>query len=176
MLITLYALPYNRAPPDTRCHMTPANTDYAALAAQAEALTHGETDPVANMANISALLFHALGDVNWVGFYRLLDGELVLGPFQGKPACIRIAIGRGVCGTAAASGQTQCVADVHAFDGHIACDPNSRAELVVPVFDAGGQVIAVLDIDSESRGRFGATDVQGMEQLVAAIVDKIAPN
>ena len=106
---------------------------YRELTAAAQALTAGEPDGIANMANVAALLWEALPDLNWAGFYRAIDGELVLGPFQGRPACIRIAFGKGVCGAAAASLQPQCVADVHAFPGHIACDAASRSELVVPI-------------------------------------------
>lgn len=154
--------------------MTPAAIDYAALTAQARALTDGEPDAVANMANISALLFQALDEVNWVGFYRLHGDELVLGPFQGRPACIRIALGRGVCGTAAATRKTQCVADVHAFDGHIACDPASRSELVVPLITTDGDVWGVLDLDSTRPSRFSPADAAGMEQLAATLVPAIS--
>ena len=149
--------------------MTSTTPDYAALTAQARALTAGEPDAVANMANISALLFHALDQVNWVGFYRLQAGVLVLGPFQGRPACIRIPLGSGVCGAAAATGQTQRVDDVHQFDGHIACDSASRAELVVPLKTEAGQVFGVLDIDSPQLGRFTPADAAGIEQLAAAV-------
>lgn len=154
--------------------MTNASVDYVALTAQARALTAAEPDAVANMANISALLFQALDDINWVGFYRRSGDELVLGPFQGKPACIRIAMGRGVCGTAAATRQTLCVADVHWFDGHIACDPESRSELVVPLSGDDGAVLGVLDIDSPIPNRFSQADAAGIEQLVAAILPAIS--
>jgi GAF domain-containing protein len=113
-----------------------------------------------------------LPDVNWTGFYRVVDGELVLGPFQGKAACIRIPFGRGVCGAAAQTGETQLVEDVHAFPGHIACDANSASELVVPVM-RDGNVIAVVDLDSPSRGRFDDDDALGIESLVAVIADRI---
>jgi L-methionine (R)-S-oxide reductase len=130
----------------------------------------GETDPVANAANLAALLFNALPTVNWAGFYFLREGELVLGPFQGLPACVRIALGRGVCGTAARSAQTQRVEDVHAFEGHIACDAASRSELVIPLF-LGGKVMGVLDIDSPEPGRFGSRDQDGLE-VVARLFEQ----
>jgi len=138
---------------------------YQDLQAQVSALIAGEQDVIANMANISALLFDALELVNWVGFYRVLDEQLVLGPFQGKVACIRIPLGKGVCGTAAETGTTQRIADVHQFSGHIACDAMSNAELVVPVM-VDGKVIAVLDIDSISFDRFDEQDQQGIETIV----------
>jgi GAF domain-containing protein len=145
---------------------------YRELVKSADALTSGESDGVANMSNIAALLWEFLPDVNWTGFYRVVDGELVLGPFQGKAACIRIPFGRGVCGAAAQTGETQLVEDVHAFPGHIACDANSASELVVPVM-RDGQVIAVVDLDSPSRGRFDHDDALGIESLVAVIADRI---
>src|SRR6188474_1544368 len=120
---------------------------YADLAVAARGLTEGEPDPIANMANLAALIWQSLPDLNWAGFYRLDGRELVLGPFQGKPACIRIPIGKGVCGTAAARGTTMLVPDVHNFPGHIACDPDSRSELVVPLIE-DGRVSGVLDLDS----------------------------
>lgn len=138
----------------------------------ADALTSGEPDAVANMANIAALLWEYLPDVNWTGFYRVVDGELVLGPFQGKAACIRIPFGKGVCGTAAQSGETQLVEDVHAFPGHIACDANSASELVVPV-RRNGTVIAVIDLDSPTLNRFDTEDAQGVERLARMIADRI---
>lgn len=141
---------------------------YRELAAAAEAICAGESDQVANMANLSALIWQFVPGLNWAGFYRMVDGALVLGPFQGKAACIRIALGQGVCGTAAKSGQTQLVADVHAFPGHIACDAASQSELVVPVL-RGGQVIAVIDLDSPQKARFDAEDAQGIELLAATI-------
>jgi len=150
----------------------PKSEMYRELVKSADALTNGETDGVANMSNIAALLWEFLPDVNWTGFYRVLDGELVLGPFQGKAACIRIPFGRGVCGAAAQTGETQLVEDVHAFPGHIACDANSASELVVPVM-RGGQVIAVVDLDSPSRGRFDHDDALGIQSLVAIIADRI---
>ncbi len=150
----------------------PKSDMYRELVKSADALTSGESDGVANMSNIAALLWEFLPDVNWTGFYRVVDGELVLGPFQGKAACIRIPFGRGVCGAAAQTGETQLVEDVHAFPGHIACDANSASELVVPVM-RNGQVIAVVDLDSPSRGRFDHDDALGIETLVAVIADRI---
>ena len=150
----------------------PKSDMYRELVKSADALTSGESDGVANMSNIAALLWEFLPDVNWTGFYRVVDGELVLGPFQGKAACIRIPFGRGVCGAAAQTGETQLVEDVHAFPGHIACDANSASELVVPVM-RDGQVIAVVDLDSPSRGRFDDDDALGIQSLVAVIADRI---
>lgn len=147
---------------------------YKDLVAAALALTEGECDGVANMANCAALIWTCLPDLNWAGFYRLPAGatELVLGPFIGKPACIRIALGSGVCGTAAATRASQCVADVHAFPGHIACDADSRSELVVPVLREG-RVIAVIDLDSPLPARFDAEDLAGIEALANAIAARI---
>lgn len=145
---------------------------YRELAESAAALIAGEPDPVANMANLAALIWQFVPRLNWAGFYRMVDGGLVLGPFQGKPACIRIALGQGVCGAAAAAGQTQLVPDVHAFPGHIACDAASASELVVPVL-RDGQVIAVIDLDSPEPGRFDAEDAAGIERLAAAIAAAI---
>ena len=150
----------------------PKSEVYAEMVRSADALTSGEPDAVANMANIAALLWEYLPDVNWTGFYRVVDGELVLGPFQGKAACIRIPFGKGVCGTAAQSGETQLVEDVHAFPGHIACDANSASELVVPV-RRNGAVIAVIDLDSPTLNRFDAEDAQGVELLARMIADRI---
>jgi GAF domain-containing protein len=145
---------------------------YRELTASAVALIAGEPDSVANMANLAALIWQFVPRLNWAGFYRMVDGALVLGPFQGKPACIRIALGQGVCGAAAASGATQLVADVHAFPGHIACDAASAAELVVPVL-RDGAVIAVIDLDSPETGRFDAEDAAGIEALAKAIANAI---
>ena len=139
---------------------------YAELRAQLSSLLAGEPDEIANAANTAALLYHALPDVNWVGFYFVKNGELVLGPFQGKPACVRIALGRGVCGTAAQSRQPVVVPDVLAFPGHIACDSASRSELVVPLI-RHGQTIGVLDLDSASPARFDDADRAGCESLAA---------
>jgi L-methionine (R)-S-oxide reductase len=145
---------------------------YRELLSAADALTAGEPDAVANMANVAALLWDMLPQVNWTGFYRLIDGELVLGPFAGRPACIRIALERGVCGTAAASGTTQLVADVHQFPGHIACDAASASELVVPVL-RDGLVVAVIDLDSPHKARFDAEDARGIEALAALLAARI---
>ncbi len=146
---------------------------YRDLLSALDSLTADEPDTVANMANASALLMQYLPDLNWSGFYRMVGGELVLGPFQGKAACIRIALGTGVCGTAAASRTTQLVADVHAFPGHIACDADSRAELVVPIV-VDGALIGVLDLDSPVQGRFDAEDQAGCEALMALLGPRIA--
>lgn len=150
----------------------PKHELYREMLHSADALTAGEPDAVANMANIAALLWEYLPDVNWTGFYRVIDGELVLGPFQGKAACIRINFGEGVCGTAAATGETQLVKDVHAFPGHIACDANSASELVVPI-KRDGKIIAVIDLDSPSLNRFGADDAIGIEALALMLADRI---
>jgi len=146
---------------------------YAELAEQARGLLHGERDRVANAANLSALVYHALPQLNWVGFYFYDGHELVVGPFQGHPACVRIALGKGVCGTAAATRQTQRVADVDAFPGHIPCDSASRSELVVPLFDAGGALLGVFDLDSPVPARFDAQDQQGLERIAAIFVDAL---
>ncbi|WP_439814329.1 GAF domain-containing protein [Zavarzinia sp. CC-PAN008] len=147
---------------------------YRVLAQQLTALLEGERDWIANAANTAALIFTSLPDLNWAGFYFLkpgpAGGELVLGPFQGRPACVRIALGRGVCGTAAATRQAQVVADVHAFPGHIACDPASRSELVVPLL-GGGRVVGVLDLDSPVPGRFDAEDRAGVAELARIFLD-----
>lgn len=142
------------------------NSFYHDLYTQVEALISDESDVIANMANVSALLFEQLTEVNWVGFYRMVNNELILGPFQGKVACIRIPVGRGVCGTAAGENKTQRIDDVHAFDGHIACDANSNAEIVIPV-TLNGQVIAVLDIDSTAFNRFDSDDQAGLEKIIS---------
>jgi L-methionine (R)-S-oxide reductase len=142
---------------------------YAALREAAQAIVAGEPDTIANMANVAALIWQFVPDLNWAGFYRVVDGELVLGPFIGKPACIRIAFGQGVCGAAAANGETQLVPDVHAFPGHIACDAASRSELVVPVKTSDGRVVAVIDLDSPTAARFGIEDALGIEALIATV-------
>jgi L-methionine (R)-S-oxide reductase len=142
---------------------------YAQLAAQAEALIHGERDRIANAANLSALVHHALPDLNWVGFYFFDGTELVVGPFQGLPACVRIPLDKGVCGAAARTGQTQRVADVHAFPGHIACDAASRSELVVPLL-RDGALIGVFDLDSPVPDRFDVEDQTGLEAIAAIFV------
>jgi GAF domain-containing protein len=139
-------------------------TLYRDLLSAAEGLVTGEPDPIATMANVAALIWETLPDLNWAGFYRNVEGELVLGPFQGRPACIRIPFGQGVCGAAAQSLQVQRVDDVHAFPGHIACDAASASELVVPIV-RDGKLIAVLDLDSPSPGRFTAEDEEGCVAL-----------
>lgn len=146
---------------------------YRDLHAALDALTTGESDAVANMANAASLIWQYLPDLNWAGFYRNVGGELVLGPFQGKAACIRIPFGKGVCGAAAATRTTQLVADVHAFPGHIACDAASDAELVVPIVH-DGELIGVLDLDSPITGRFDAEDAAGCEALMALLGPRLA--
>lgn len=146
-----------------------ATEPYDSLARQLAGLLAGETDIVANAANAAALIWHELPDLNWAGFYFRRGNELVLGPFQGKPACVRIAIGEGVCGTAAAQGRSVLVPDVHAFPGHIACDPASRSELVVPLVEDGA-VRGVLDLDSPLLARFGEADRLGCEKLAELFV------
>ena len=145
---------------------------YRELIEAADALTAGEPDAIANMANVAALLWEALPDLNWAGFYRNVGGELVLGPFQGRPACIRIPFGKGVCGTAASTLEPQCVADVLAFPGHIACDAASRSELVVPVV-LQGALIAVLDLDSPSPARFDEEDVAFCTELAQRLAPRL---
>ena len=150
---------------------------YRQLCEAADALTSGEPDPVANMANVAALIWEFVPDLNWAGFYRVGpaqsgDDELILGPFVGRPACIRIPLGQGVCGAAASSKQTQLVEDVHAFPGHIACDAASRSELVVPIL-RHGETIAVIDLDSPHPARFTPEDAQGLEKLGELLRDRI---
>ena len=140
------------------------------LLSDARALIAGEHDHIANAANLAALIYHSIPDLNWAGFYFMKDGELVLGPFQGKPACVRIAVGRGVCGTAVAERRIQRVEDVDAFPGHIACDSASRSELVVPIL-VNDEVIGVLDLDSPNLARFTAEDADALEKLVALYVE-----
>ncbi|MEW6999432.1 GAF domain-containing protein [Colwelliaceae bacterium BS250] len=146
---------------------------YQSLEGQVKAIISGEADIIANMANISAILFNAYDDVNWAGFYRVIDNELVLGPFQGQVACIRIPVGRGVCGSAVSDKQTQLIGDVHQFSGHIACDASSNSEIVIPVFK-NDEVIAVLDIDSTSYNRFDEQDKHGLEAIVNALEGQLA--
>lgn len=141
---------------------------YDRLVAQAEALVSGEPDLIANMANLSALIFNNLEQVNWAGFYLYKEDQLVLGPFQGQPACIRIGMGKGVCGTAAETRETQLVEDVHAFAGHIACDAASNSEIVVPLV-VNGQLLGVLDIDSPQFSRFDETDREGLERIARVL-------
>lgn len=145
------------------------DTAYEELARDLEALLSGEKDLIANAANTSALIHDALPDLNWVGFYLYKSGELVLGPFQGKPACVRIALGKGVCGTAAARRETVLVEDVHEFPGHIACDSASNSEIVIPLVRAG-ELLGVLDLDSPKLRRFGAADQRGLEALAGIFI------
>lgn len=142
---------------------------YEELARQLDGLLNGERDLVANLANASSLIFQSLPDLNWAGFYLMKRGELVLGPFQGRTACVRIAVGKGVCGTAVAEARTQLVTDVHAFPGHIACDSASRSELVVPLI-VGDAVKGVLDLDSPEPARFDEVDASGCERLVQVLL------
>lgn len=143
---------------------------HAELLAQARALFEGERDFTANAANLASLIYHTLPELNWAGFYWMKGGELVLGPFQGKPACVRIAVGRGVCGTAARDRRTLVVPDVHDFPGHIACDSASNSEIVVPLI-RGGEVIGVLDLDSPVMGRFTQEDAAGLEAVARAFLE-----
>ena len=152
--------------------MTESNIDYSTLADQARGLLSVTTDPIANAANLSALIYAAVDRVNWVGFYFLKDDELIVGPFQGKPACVRIVMGKGVCGTAASERRSQRVDDVHAFDGHIVCDADSRSELVVPLI-YNGDLLGVLDIDSPVKARFDETDQRGFEKLAAVFIGSL---
>lgn len=142
---------------------------YEILLKQAELLIENETDQIANMANLSALLMMSLENINWAGFYLYKEDQLILGPFQGKPACIRIPLGRGVCGTAAATKRAQCVKDVHQFPGHIACDSASRSEIVVPILTADNRLIGVLDIDAPIPDRFEETDIPFFTKLAELI-------
>ena len=145
---------------------------YADLLSQAKGLLHGEHERVANAANFAALLYHSLPDVNWVGFYFMQGGELLVGPFQGKPACVHIAVGKGVCGTAAQTRKTQLVPDVNAFPGHIFCDGDSRSELVVPLVYKD-ELIGVLDLDSPKLARFDQEDQQGLEALAKVFLESL---
>ncbi|MDN3646906.1 GAF domain-containing protein [Pontixanthobacter aestiaquae] len=150
----------------------PKKERYRQLANAAQALIADEPDRVANMANVAALMWEFIPDLNWAGFYRVIDGELVLGPFVGRPACIRISMGAGVCGAAASEGATLLVEDVHAFPGHIACDSASQSELVVPVM-RDGAVCAVIDLDSPNLSRFNAEDAAGVEALAKILEGRI---
>jgi GAF domain-containing protein len=150
-----------------------ANADWSDILAQARALVAGERDAIANAANLAALLFNTLPDVNWAGFYFMKDGGLVVGPFQGKPACVRIPLGQGVCGTAAERRETILVEDVHAFPGHIACDSASNSEIVIPLL-RGDTVLGVLDLDSPRFARFSVEDQQALEALAALYVESTA--
>ena len=146
---------------------------YEQLLAQARALVHGERDRIANAANLSALVYNALPQLNWAGFYFFDGTELVVGPFQGLPACVRIPLDKGVCGAAASSRQTQRIADVHAFPGHIACDSASNSELVVPLVSSKGELIGVFDLDSPVQGRFDVEDQHGLEAIARAFVESL---
>jgi GAF domain-containing protein len=148
-------------------------TLYRDMIQAADGLTAGEPDAVANMANVAALLWETLPELNWAGFYRNVGGELVLGPFQGRAACIRIAFGKGVCGAAAATREVQCVEDVHAFPGHIACDAASASELVVPLVH-GGELLGVIDLDSPRTGRFDEGDIEGCLELARLLAPRLA--
>ena len=148
-------------------------TLYRDLAVALESLVAGEPDPIANMANAAALIWMTVPDLNWAGFYRNVGGELVLGPFQGRPACIRIPFGEGMCGMAAASLKVQRVDDVHTFPGHIACDSASQSELVVPIVDKDGALIAVLDLDSPEMARFDEEDEAGVVALVEILSSRL---
>jgi GAF domain-containing protein len=158
---------------DFRIDTTDKAEAWRQIVQAADALTAGEPDAVANMANVAALLWEAVPELNWAGFYRNVGGELVLGPFQGRAACIRIPFGKGVCGTAAATLEPQCVDDVHAFAGHIACDSASASELVVPVVHAG-RLLAVIDLDSPRRARFDAADVAACLELAQLLAPRLA--
>ena len=160
---------------DFRIEASDKDQLYAELIEAADALTTGEPDAIANMANVAALLWETLPELNWAGFYRNVGGELVLGPFQGRPACIRIPFGKGVCGTAAASRTPQCVADVNVFPGHIACDAVSRSELVVPIVK-NDVLLGVLDLDSPVPGRFDSIDLERILELVRRISDRLGDN
>ena len=151
------------------------NFDYALLTAQVKTLTEGVPHLIANLSNISALLWQSLEDINWAGFYKMEGGRLVLYPFQGKPACIEIPVGKGVCGRAVAEGKTQLVSNVHDFPGHIACDCASNAEIVVPLWK-NGEIWGVLDIDSPTVGRFSQEDQAGLEQVAKAIEEALQNN
>lgn len=147
-------------------------TNYDLLSRQLSALTEDVPYPIANLSNAAALLWESLPDINWAGFYILEDGALILGPFQGKPACVRIPLGKGVCGTAAATGTPQLVPDVHCFPGHIACDSASRSEIVLPIYKTG-RLYGVLDIDSPSLDRFSDCDLRGLSQVVKVLENAI---
>ena len=146
---------------------------YTQLLEQVRALLHGERDRIANAANLSALVYHALPGLNWVGFYFYDGSELVVGPFQGLPACVRIPLDRGVCGAAARTRETQRIEDVHAFPGHIACDSASNSELVVPLVDADGGLVGVFDLDSPLPARFSVEDQQGLEAIAKAFLESL---
>ena len=163
MTFTLSDTAYSTDTPEAKLAM------FDDLRSQLTGLVHGESDLIANTANFSSLVFNSMPGLNWAGFYFLKGDELVLGPFQGKPACIRIKKGRGVCGTTVVEGKAIVVPDVHAFPGHIACDVNSRSELVVPVRGADGGIVGVFDLDSPLPNRFDQTDAEGIEALVKVL-------
>ena len=146
-------------------------TNYSLISKEIEALTSDVSDLIANLSNVSALLNMELADINWVGFYLLKDDKLILGPFQGKPACVAIPVGKGVCGTAVSTDSLQLVKDVHEFPGHIACDSASNSEIVLPLHDKSGKVVAVLDIDSPTLGRFSEADGEGILLLQPVLED-----
>lgn len=152
--------------------MSDSKVDYTLLAEQARGLLSVTTDPIANAANLSALIYGAIDQVNWVGFYFLRNGELIVGPFQGNPACVRIPLGKGVCGTAASERRSLRIDDVHAFDGHIVCDADSSSELVIPLLK-NGELLGVLDIDSPVKARFDEADQHGFEQIAAIYIESI---
>jgi GAF domain-containing protein len=158
----------------TKMRAQEKQTLYGDLAAQLTGLLEGESDPIANAANTAALIYHGLPGLNWAGFYYRRGDELLLGPFQGKPACVRIPWGKGVCGTAGARRRSVVVPDVHAFPGHIACDPNSRSELVVPLLQAG-ELLGVIDLDSPRPARFDEDDRIGVERLAAILIASLGP-
>ncbi len=168
MTFTLSDTAYGTDTPEAKLAM------FDDLRPQLTGLVHGESDLIANTANFSSLVFNSMPGLNWAGFYFLRDDELVLGPFQGKPACIRIKKGRGVCGTTVVEGKSIVVADVHAFPGHIACDVNSRSELVVPVRGVDGEIVGVFDLDSPLPNRFDQTDADGIEALVKILEATLA--
>jgi GAF domain-containing protein len=168
MTFTLSDTAYSTDTPEAKIAM------FDDLRSQLSGLVHGESDLIANTANFSSLVFNSMPGLNWAGFYFLRGDELVLGPFQGKPACIRIKKGRGVCGTTVVEGKAIVVPDVHAFPGHIACDVNSRSELVVPVRGAGGEIVGVFDLDSPLPNRFDQTDADGIESLVKILEATLA--
>ena len=158
----------------TKCYRFPLiMRNYEELAQELQGLLEGERDLIANCANATSLIFHALPDLNWCGVYLLKEGELVVGPFQGKPACVRIAMGKGVCGTSAQKRATVVVRDVHAFPGHIACDAASQSEIVIPLINARNELLGVLDLDSPKLARFDETDRRGLERLAAVLVESL---
>lgn len=148
-------------------------TDYKILCKELESLTNGSPHPIANLANASALLFDSLDNINWAGFYILENDKLILGPFQGQPACIEISIGKGVCGTAVAEKRTVLVPDVHKFPGHIACDSASNSEIVIPLYNKNGTILGVLDIDSPVLDRFSKDDKLGLEEFAKLLENNI---